>query len=216
MPYECVVSEVALFGLSEPSLPIAAATPSGGLAYQLREFLQAIAEHKRSDSHRSAMTVVQAPLHKSPFIVRRGQASLGASRRELESVSRGREPRSASMLAAVQRWRRGGSFNPTGNGPFWRASRRKLKSASRGAGEAGRHRPLKFTGSVRRMRLIRCFTAGSRGARSRARSAPIWLLFRLGEWGRPFYPRESEKWTFSGLSGNLGDNSRPLGERMIP
>jgi hypothetical protein len=58
MPYECVVSEVALFGLSEPSLPIAAATPTGGLAYQVREFLQAIAERKRSDCHRRAMTGV--------------------------------------------------------------------------------------------------------------------------------------------------------------
>jgi hypothetical protein len=48
MPYECVCSEVALFGLSEPSLPIAAATPSGGLAYQVREFLQAIAERDRA------------------------------------------------------------------------------------------------------------------------------------------------------------------------
>jgi hypothetical protein len=58
MPYECVCSEVALFGLSEPSLPVAAATPSGGLAYQVREFLQAIAERKRSDCHRRAMTGV--------------------------------------------------------------------------------------------------------------------------------------------------------------
>lgn len=44
MPYECVVSEVGLIGLSEPSLPAIAATPSGGLAYQVREFIQAIAE----------------------------------------------------------------------------------------------------------------------------------------------------------------------------
>ncbi len=44
MPYECVVSEVGLFGLTEPSLSAIAATPSGGLAYQVREFFQAIVE----------------------------------------------------------------------------------------------------------------------------------------------------------------------------
>ena len=44
MPYELVTSEVGLIGLTEPSLPSVAATPSGGLAYQVREFLQAIAE----------------------------------------------------------------------------------------------------------------------------------------------------------------------------
>ncbi len=43
MPYECVVSEVGLIALSEPSLSTIAATPSGGLAYQVREFLPAIA-----------------------------------------------------------------------------------------------------------------------------------------------------------------------------
>jgi len=58
MPYECVCSEVGLIGLSEPSAPVVAATPSGNLAYQVREFLQAIAERKRSDCHRRAMTGV--------------------------------------------------------------------------------------------------------------------------------------------------------------
>jgi hypothetical protein len=41
MPYECVVSKVGLIGLTEPSLPAVAATPSGSLAYQVREYLQA-------------------------------------------------------------------------------------------------------------------------------------------------------------------------------
>ena len=36
--------DVGLIALAEPSLPSIAATPSGGLAYQVREFLQAIAE----------------------------------------------------------------------------------------------------------------------------------------------------------------------------
>ena len=48
MPYECVVSDVGLIGLTEPSLPSVAATPSGGLAYQVREYLQAIAERDRA------------------------------------------------------------------------------------------------------------------------------------------------------------------------
>jgi hypothetical protein len=48
MPYECVVSPVGLIGLTEPSLPTVAATPSGGLAYQVREFIQAIAERDRA------------------------------------------------------------------------------------------------------------------------------------------------------------------------
>ena len=37
MSYECVVSEVGLIGLLEPSLPAVAATPSGGLFYQAAE-----------------------------------------------------------------------------------------------------------------------------------------------------------------------------------
>ena len=47
MPYECVVSEVGLLGLLEPSLPAVAATPSGSLAYQVREYLQAFIERDR-------------------------------------------------------------------------------------------------------------------------------------------------------------------------
>ena len=39
MPYECVVSGIGLIGLTEPALPSVAATPSGGLAYQVRECL---------------------------------------------------------------------------------------------------------------------------------------------------------------------------------
>ena len=39
MPYECVVSEVGLIGLTETSLPAIAATPSGSLDYQVRESL---------------------------------------------------------------------------------------------------------------------------------------------------------------------------------
>ena len=41
MPYECVVSDVGLIGLLEPALPSVAATPSGSLAHQVREYLQA-------------------------------------------------------------------------------------------------------------------------------------------------------------------------------
>lgn len=48
MPYELVVSEVGLIGLTEPALASVAATPSGGLAYQVREFLQTIAERDRA------------------------------------------------------------------------------------------------------------------------------------------------------------------------
>jgi hypothetical protein len=48
MPYECVVSEVGLIGFLEPSLPTIAATPTGGLAYQVREFLQTINQIDRS------------------------------------------------------------------------------------------------------------------------------------------------------------------------
>jgi hypothetical protein len=48
MPYECVVSEVGLLGLLEPSLPAVAATPSGSLAYQVREYLQAFIERDRN------------------------------------------------------------------------------------------------------------------------------------------------------------------------
>ena len=67
MPYECVVSEVGLIGLTEPSLPTVAATPSGSLAYQVREYLQA-------------------------FIVRdRHSYRLSVSRRAPETLTRGRE-----------------------------------------------------------------------------------------------------------------------------
>ena len=48
MPYECVVSQVGLIGLMEPSLPAIAATPTGGLAYQVREHLQSIVERDRA------------------------------------------------------------------------------------------------------------------------------------------------------------------------
>jgi len=37
MPYECVTSEVGLISLLDPALPSVAATPSGTLAYQVRE-----------------------------------------------------------------------------------------------------------------------------------------------------------------------------------
>ncbi len=47
MPYECVVSEVGLIGLTEPSLPTVAATPSGSLAYQVREYLQSFSARDR-------------------------------------------------------------------------------------------------------------------------------------------------------------------------
>ena len=66
MPYECVVSEVGLLGLLEPSLPAVAATPSGSLAYQVREYLQAFIERDRS-------------------------YRLGVSRRGQETPTRGRE-----------------------------------------------------------------------------------------------------------------------------
>lgn len=42
MPYECVVSDVGLIGLTESSLPPLAITPSGGLSYQMREYVQSI------------------------------------------------------------------------------------------------------------------------------------------------------------------------------
>ncbi len=45
MPYACVVS---LIGMLEPSLPSIAATPSGALAYQVREFLQYFMERDRA------------------------------------------------------------------------------------------------------------------------------------------------------------------------
>jgi hypothetical protein len=48
MPYEVVVSEVGLIGVADPALRSVAVTPSGGLAYQVREFLQAIAERDRA------------------------------------------------------------------------------------------------------------------------------------------------------------------------
>ena len=48
MPYELVVSEVAPISLLDPSLPAIAATPSGGLAYQVREHLRSIAERDRA------------------------------------------------------------------------------------------------------------------------------------------------------------------------
>ncbi len=67
MPYECVVSEVGLVGLTEPSLPTFAATPSGSLAYQVREYLQAFIERDRSSFR------------------------LGVSRRGQETLARGRE-----------------------------------------------------------------------------------------------------------------------------
>ncbi len=48
MPYECVVSEVGLIGLTEPALAAVAATPSGGsLAYQVREYLQSFIARDR-------------------------------------------------------------------------------------------------------------------------------------------------------------------------
>jgi hypothetical protein len=48
MPYECVTSQVGVIGMLEPSLSTIAATPSGGLAYQVREILQAIMKTDRS------------------------------------------------------------------------------------------------------------------------------------------------------------------------
>jgi hypothetical protein len=48
MPYEVVVSDVGLIGLTEPSLPALALMPSGGLAYQVHEFLQEIMQVDQS------------------------------------------------------------------------------------------------------------------------------------------------------------------------
>jgi hypothetical protein len=44
MPHICNTSKVGVIGLSDNSLSAIAATPSGGLAYQVREFIQAIAD----------------------------------------------------------------------------------------------------------------------------------------------------------------------------
>ncbi len=52
MPYELVVSEVAPISLLDPSLPAIAATSSGGLAYQVREHLQSIAERDHAHGAR--------------------------------------------------------------------------------------------------------------------------------------------------------------------
>ncbi|SRR6266702_2252614 len=48
MPYECVTSPVGVIGMLEPSLSTIAATPSGGLAYQIKEIIQAIMTTDRS------------------------------------------------------------------------------------------------------------------------------------------------------------------------
>lgn len=48
MPYECVTSPVGVIGMMEPSLDTIAATPSGGLAYQVREIIQTIMATDRS------------------------------------------------------------------------------------------------------------------------------------------------------------------------
>jgi hypothetical protein len=48
MPYECVTSDVGLIGLTEPSLPALAITSSGGLSYQMHEFLQSIMQTDQS------------------------------------------------------------------------------------------------------------------------------------------------------------------------
>jgi hypothetical protein len=48
MPYEVVVSDVGLIGLTESSLPALALTPSGGLAYQIHEFLQEVMQVDQS------------------------------------------------------------------------------------------------------------------------------------------------------------------------
>ncbi len=48
MPYECVVSEVGLIGLTEPALAAVAATPGGSLAYQVREYLQSFIARDRA------------------------------------------------------------------------------------------------------------------------------------------------------------------------
>ena len=75
MPYECVVSEIGLIGLTEPALPAVAATPSGSLAYQVREYLQAfIAPDRR------------------PF-------RPGVSLREPETLARGREAEGHRSMA---------------------------------------------------------------------------------------------------------------------
>ena len=48
MPYTCVTSPVGVIGMLEPSLSTIAATPSGGLAYQIQEIIQSIMMIDRS------------------------------------------------------------------------------------------------------------------------------------------------------------------------
>ena len=97
MPYEIVMSEVGLISLTDPAFAAMAATPSGSLAYQVREFPQSIisrdrAYWQRSDGHRHAMTWSSPPLPRKPSFDRRTRrSSPSASRQEEKSASRGRE-----------------------------------------------------------------------------------------------------------------------------
>ena len=102
MPCELVVSEVGLIGLMEPSLPSVAATPSGGLAYQVREFLPAIAETgaamviaSRDDRH--AVALDNCPLDHPDHALR-----LGASRQKVKITTRGRERCRTDKCSLVQ------------------------------------------------------------------------------------------------------------------
>ncbi len=79
MPYECVVSDVGLIGLLEPSLPIVAATPSGSLVYQPCKYVQVVTECDRRSF------------------------TLGVSRRRQETLTRGREPRADGSRIAPER-----------------------------------------------------------------------------------------------------------------
>jgi hypothetical protein len=93
LPYECVVSEVSLVGLLDSSLAPTAATPSAGLCYQVREFIQAIAERGAAMVIASCDDRSCTVSRKSPLDVRYDVLSLGASLRKLKTSTRGREVR---------------------------------------------------------------------------------------------------------------------------
>jgi hypothetical protein len=47
-PFDLVTSDVAIFGLQEPSIPSIAVGPNNVLAYQMREIVQTIMQADRS------------------------------------------------------------------------------------------------------------------------------------------------------------------------
>ena len=82
MSYECVVSEVGLIGLLEPSLPTVAATPSGGLSYQAAERWASLRDGLLSLGPVAELATSGYPMRPAP----------GASLREKNSSRAGDEP----------------------------------------------------------------------------------------------------------------------------